>query len=72
MYHLHSSGKPKINFYNVFADFKSTLDSEMKRLQRKGEKSLTEQEEEQLWATGQLYDHSLVDIVFLCVECSLH
>ena len=60
-----------------FSEFRATLDGEMKRLQRSGIGSkkkqaepLTEEEEELLWSTGQLGDHSpsaLVDtMLFMC------
>ena len=49
----------------AFAEFRATLDGEMKRLQSLGigakkrqAEPLTEEEEEQLWQTGQLGDHS--------------
>ena len=66
----------------AFAGFRSTLDGEMKQLQslgigakRRQAKPLMEEEEEQLWQTGQLGDHSpqaLVDTMFLCTVFILH
>ena len=60
-----------------FANFRKTLDGEMKRIQQKGigthkrqAEVLTEDEEEQLWHTGILGDHSpfalLNTIFFMC------
>ena len=65
--HLQESGGVEIDFFKVvaFAEFCATLDGEMKRLQSLGigakkhqAEPLTEEEEEQLWQTGQLGDHS--------------
>ena len=65
--HLRESGRVEIDFFKdiAFAGFRSTLDGEMKRLQslgigakRRQAEPLTEEEEEKLWQTGQLGDHS--------------
>ena len=82
MRHLRTNGQPDIDFFKNpdFSDFRLTLDSEMKRLQRKGLGSkrkqaepLTEDEEEMLWKTGQLGDHTpqaLVDTML--VMCGIY
>ena len=55
---LRQNGKPQVDFFkdDTFADFRSSLDGEMKRLQAKGVGSrgkqaepLTADEEEMLW-----------------------
>ena len=65
--HLRESGRPDIDIFkdSSFADFRATLDGEMKRLQSLGigakkrqAEPLTEEEEERLWQTGQLGEHS--------------
>ena len=65
--HLRESRRVEIDFFEdvAFAEFRTTLDGEMKRLQSLGigakkrqAEPLTEEEEEQLWQTGQLGDHS--------------
>ena len=65
--HLRESGRPDIDIFkdSSFADFRATLDGEMKRLQSLGigakkrqAEPLTEEEEERLWQTGQLGQHS--------------
>ena len=65
--HLRENGQPGIDIFkdSSFSDFRSTLDGEMKRLQSLGigvkkrqAEPLTEEEEEKLWTTGQLGDHS--------------
>ena len=86
MRYLRQNGQPDIDFFKdpAFAEFKFTLDAEMKQLQFKGAGSkrrqaepLTEAEEEKLWETGQLGAHSpqsLVNtILFMCgVYFALH
>lgn len=79
MRYLRNNGQPDIDFFKdcAFANFRMILDSEMKKLQRKGLGSkrrqaepLTADEEEKLWTSGQLGDHchqALVDtILFMC------
>ena len=79
MRHLRNTAKPGIDFFkNIeFCGLRTSLDSEMKRLQSKGlgtkrhqAEPLSEREEEILWETGQLGDHSpqaLVDtMLFMC------
>ena len=78
MRYLRTNGQPSIDFYtdSNFADFKATLDSEMKRLQSKGVGSKTKQadilsvdEEELLWEGGYLGDstpQSLLDTMVFC------
>ena len=78
MRYLRQNGQPSLDFKDpAFDDFRCTLDSEMKRVQSAGigtchrqPEPLTAQEEEQLWKTGHLGDHSpqaLVDtILFMC------
>ena len=65
--HLRQNGHPTLDIFkdSSFAEFRSTLDAEMKRLQHKGLGSmrrqaepLTEKEEEVLWEKGLLGDHS--------------
>ncbi len=75
MCHLRWNGHPDIDLFcdSDFADFKGTLDAEMKRLQSKGVGSkrrqaepLTEDEEELLWQKGLLGDRtpqSLLDTI---------
>ena len=67
MRHLRSCGKPAIHFFanSEFADFKASLDSEIKCLQSKGMGSskkraevLTDEEEEMLWIKGLLGNSS--------------
>lgn len=67
MRYLRQNGRPEIDFFKnaSFSGFVATLDSEMKRIQSKGIGSkrrqaepLTADEEELLWQTGQLGDHS--------------
>ena len=67
MRHLRLNGKPSIDSFadSQFSDFKTSLDSEMKRLQSKGVGSLkrqaevlTVEEEEMLWTKGLLGDSS--------------
>ena len=67
MRHLRWSGQPSIDFFahSDFANFKASLDSELKRLKSKGAGSqekkaevLTEDEEELLWTKGLLGDAS--------------
>ena len=64
---LRQNGKPEVDFFKerVYANFRSTLDSEMKRLKQAGMGSrkrqaepLTGEEEELLWEKGILGDHS--------------
>ena len=73
MRHLRWNGRPHIDFFKdpEFADFRLTLDAEMKHLQSQGEGSkkkqaevLTEDEEDMLWEKGYLGDstpQSLLD-----------
>ena len=73
--HIRITSNPSIDFFNdaEFADFRSHLDSEMKRLQRAGLGSnrrkaepLTISEEELLWSKGALGSSSpqvLVDTI---------
>ena len=65
--YLRENGRGEIDFFKdiSFADFRATLDGDMKRLQSLGigtkqrqAEPLTEEEEERLWQTGQLGDHS--------------
>ena len=64
---LRVNGKPNIDFFKdvEFADFRTSLDAEMKRLQAKGKGSgkkqaepLTTEEEEMLWNRKILGDHN--------------
>ena len=64
---LRQNGKPEIDFFKerLYADFRTTLDAEMKRLKQAGIGSekrqpepLTKDEEELLWKNGVLGDHS--------------
>ncbi len=78
MRHLRWNGHPKIDFFadHDFADFKKSLDAEMKRLQSKGLGSKKRQaeplsldEEEILWEKGLLGDkdpHTLLDTMVFC------
>ena len=68
MRHLRWNGQPSIDFFSDgdFADFKASLDAEMKRLQSKGLGSkkrqaevLSESEEELLWQKKLLGDSTL-------------
>jgi hypothetical protein len=65
--YLRQNGHPTLDIFkdSLFAEFHSTLDADMKRLQHKGLGSkkrqaepLTEEEEEVLWEKGLLGDHS--------------
>ena len=67
MRHLRQHGWHAIDIFNdpSFAEFRATLDSEMKTVQslgigskKKEAESLTVEDEELLWHTGQLGDHS--------------
>ena len=67
MRHLRWKGQPAIDFFKdpEFADFRRSLDAEMKRLQAAGKgtkkkqaEPLTIQEEEILWQKGLLGDHN--------------
>ena len=79
MRHIRLNGNPSLDVFNDqdFAQFRQTLDSEMKRLQklglgssRKQAEPLTESEEEILWQKGYLGDHSpdalVTTMVFMC------
>ena len=78
MRHLHWNGHPDIDFFSDhdFADFKNSLDAEMKHLQSKGLGSkkrqaelLSQNEEEVLWRKGFLGDKDpqiLLDTIVLC------
>ena len=82
--HLRESGRPDIDIFkdSLFADFRATLDGEMKQLQSLGigakkrqAESLTEEEEERLWQTGQLGEHSpqaLLDTMLFMHGVYLH
>ena len=72
MRHLWQTGWHEIDIFKdpSFAEFRATLDSEMKKIQSLGIGSkerqaepLTVEEEELLWQTGQLGDHSPQTIV---------
>ena len=80
MRHLRWNGKPEIDFFKdeKFANFKSTLDAEMKRLQAQGvgfkrrqAEIITPEEEDLLWEKKLLGDHSpkaLLDtVIFIMV-----
>ena len=65
--HLRQNGHPSLDIFKdpFFAEFRSTLDAEMKRLQQLGIGSkkkqaepLTDEEEEVLWQKGLLGDHT--------------
>ena len=65
--HIRSNGHPSLDVYNdpLFAEFRMTLDAEMKRLQTMGLGSkvkqaepITEEEEELLWDKGLLGDYT--------------
>ena len=79
MRYLRQNGKPGIDFFKdvEFSDFRLSMDAEMKRLQSQGigikrhqAEPLTEVEEELLWQSGQLGDHSpqalLNTIFYMC------
>ena len=79
MRYICHHGNPSLDLFKepAYAQFRQTLDSEMKRLQRKGLGSsciqaepLTEQEEEILWQKGYLGDHSpqvlVTTMIFMC------
>ena len=75
MQNLQENGRPDIDFYKdpPFAEFRATLDGEMKELQSFGIDSkkrqaepLTEEEEEQLWQTGQLGQNSPQALLDTC------
>lgn len=64
---MRQNGKPEVDFFkeSAYADFRATLDAEMKRLKQAGTGSrkrqaepLTLQEEELLWKKRILGDHS--------------
>ena len=65
--YLRSNGHPSLDIFkdSAFAEFRSSLDAEMKRLQAKGLGSkqrqaepITEDEEDLLWEKGLLGDHT--------------
>ena len=67
MRHLRETGRHDLDIFKdpSFAEFRATLDSEMKKVQslgigskKKKAEPLTIEEEELLWQTGQLGDHS--------------
>ena len=74
--HLRENGRPEIDIFkdSNIADFRATLDGETKRLQSLGlgtkkrlAEPLTEAEENLLWSSGVLGDHSpqaLLDTIF--------
>ena len=78
MRYLRLNGQPSIDFFSDsdFADFKASLDAEMKRLQSEGTGSktrqaevLTEEEEELLWQKGLLgaaTPQTLLDTMVFC------
>ena len=83
MRHVRCTGQPGVDFFKdtEFADFRRSLDAEMKRLQqlgvgstRKQAETLTEAEEESLWDKGLLGDppssspghHYLLQWVLFC------
>ena len=68
---LRQNGKPQVDFFkdDTFADYRSSLDGEMKRLQAKGIGSrgkqaepLTADEEEMLWNKKVLGDSAVADL----------
>ena len=73
---IRQNGRPEIDFFKeqAYAEFRATLDAEMKRLKQAGTGSrkrqaepLTEEEEELLWKKGILGDHcpqALLNSVF--------
>ena len=67
--YLRANGHPTLDLYkdSAFADFRTTLDAEMKRLQHKGigskvrqAEALSEDDEEILWSKGLLGDQQLI------------
>ena len=80
---LRQNGKPEVDFLKeeAYADFRSTLDAEMKRLKRAGMGShrrqaepLTQEEEELLWEKRILGDYSpqaLLNSVFFSMVFAL-
>jgi len=67
MRHVRGTGQPSIDFFKdpEFADFRGSLDAEMKRLQQLGigstkqqAETLTDTEEDSLWEKGLLGDHT--------------
>ena len=79
---LRQNGQPEVDFKGqLYADFQSTLDTEMKRLKQVGISSdkrqpepLSPEEEELLWKKGILGDHSpqaLLNNVFFSMEFAL-
>ena len=67
MRYLRECGQHDLDFFkdSIFAEFRGTLDAEMKRIQllgigtkRRQAEPLTCEEEEILWQTGKLGDHS--------------
>ena len=83
MRHLRTNGKPALDFFKdpEFADFRASIDAEMKHLQaaalgsqRKQAEPLTREEVEILWEKGLLGDgnpQSLVDTM-LFMDCYSH
>ena len=70
---IRQNGKQRLNFFkdNIFSDFRSSLDGEMKRLQSKGIGSSCKQaeplmvdEEEMLWTKKILGDHSPQSLLY--------
>ena len=77
--HLRANHLPQLDIYSdaLFANFRSTLDAEMKRLQQQGLGSkkkkaepLTDKEEDILWSKGILGDHTPQALLNTMVYCN--